>query len=135
MLRVALLGLGTMGAGMAGRLLKAGWPLTVWNRSRARATALVEEGAVLADSPQAASAAADVVISMVADDEASRRVWLGENGALSGARAGTILLEASTLSPAWVRELADAERFFLRVGRSWAQFGSAQHGGNGQAAL
>jgi 3-hydroxyisobutyrate dehydrogenase len=108
MLRVALLGLGTMGAGMAGRLLKAGWPLTVWNRSRERAAALVEEGAILADSPQAASAAADVVISMVADDEASQRVWLGENGALSGARAGTILLEASTLSPAWVRELAAA---------------------------
>jgi 3-hydroxyisobutyrate dehydrogenase len=93
---------------MAGRLLKAGWPLTVWNRSRERAAPLAQEGATIADSPQAASATADVVISMVADDEASRGVWLGEDGALAGARPKTTLIEASTLSPVWVRELAAA---------------------------
>lgn len=97
-----------MGAGMARCLLKGGLSVTVWNRSRERAEELAKDGATVADSPQAASAAADVVISMVADDEASRRVWMGESGALDGARAGTILIEASTLSPAWVRELATA---------------------------
>jgi 3-hydroxyisobutyrate dehydrogenase len=107
-LRIALLGLGTMGTGMAGRLLQAGWPLTVWNRSRERAAPMAREGAVIADSPRAASAAADVVLSMVADDEASRGVWLGEEGALAGVRPNTTLIEASTLSPVWVRELATA---------------------------
>jgi len=104
--RIALLGLGTMGTGMARSLLRADWPLTVWNRSRERAEALAVEGASTADTPQAASQSADVVISMVADDEASRHVWSGETGALSGVRTGTTLIEASTLSPAWVRELA-----------------------------
>jgi 3-hydroxyisobutyrate dehydrogenase len=97
-----------MGAGMAGRLLKAGLPLVVWNRTRERAQALLKDGASVADSPRGASEAADVVVSMVADDEASRRVWLGTDGALAGARPGTILIESSTLSPDWVRELAEA---------------------------
>lgn len=103
---IAFLGVGTMGAGMAGRLLEAGFTVAVWNRHRDRTDALVARGARAADSPKAAASGADLVISMVADDAASRAVWLGPDGALAGAARGTIAIESSTLSPAWIGELA-----------------------------
>jgi 3-hydroxyisobutyrate dehydrogenase len=108
--RVALIGLGIMGSGMAGRLLSAGFPLAIYNRSRDKAAPFESAGAVLAASPREAASRAEVVISMVADDVASRAVWLGESGALAGAAPGTVLVESSTLSVAWVRELAEAAR-------------------------
>ena len=107
---VTLLGLGTMGNGMANQLLAAGFPLTVWNRSPGKAWALEAAGARVADTPRSAAAAADVVISMVADDAAARAVWLGESGALAGARAGTLLIESTTASPGWIQELGAAAR-------------------------
>ena len=76
--RVALLGLGLMGSGMARRLLGAGFPLTIYNRTADKAASLVAEGARLAASPRDAAAGAEFVVSMVADDTASRGVWLGE---------------------------------------------------------
>ncbi len=103
---IAFLGVGTMGAGMAGRLLDAGFTVAVWNRHRDRTNALVARGARAADSPKAAASGADLVISMVADDAASRTVWLGPDGALAGAARGTVVIESSTLSPAWIGELA-----------------------------
>jgi 3-hydroxyisobutyrate dehydrogenase len=106
--RVALIGLGIMGSGMAGRLLGAGFPLTLYNRNRVKAAAFEKDGAKIAASPKEAASGADVVIAMLADDVASRAVWLGDSGALAGAAAGTICVEASTLSVAWVRELAAA---------------------------
>jgi 3-hydroxyisobutyrate dehydrogenase len=102
--RIAFLGLGIMGAGMAGRLLDAGFPLTVYNRNATRARALEGRGAVVADSPRAAASEADIVFSMVADDGAT---WDGERGALAGARPGTIVVECSTLTVGRVRELAE----------------------------
>jgi 3-hydroxyisobutyrate dehydrogenase len=107
MKRVAFLGLGTMGSGMAARLLKAGFPVTVWNRGVERAESLRQQGALVGASPSDAASNADVVISMVADDRASRAVWTAEHGALHGLKAGTVAIECSTLSPAWVLELAD----------------------------
>jgi len=108
---VALLGLGTMGAGMAANLLKAGFPLAVWNRTAAKAQPLAEKGARIAASPADAAKGAQVILAMVADDQVSRAVWLGENGAgengaLGAAEKGAVLIESSTLSPAWVAELA-----------------------------
>jgi 3-hydroxyisobutyrate dehydrogenase len=105
---VAFLGLGIMGGGMTRRLLGAGVPLTVYNRNRARAEELVALGAKVAESPRAAAAGADIIIGMVADDVASRGIWLGGNGALAGAKKGAILIESSTLTVDWVRELAAA---------------------------
>jgi len=104
--RVALIGLGLMGSGMARRLLGAGFPLTVYNRNRERASPLAAEGAHVAASPREAAARADVVLSMVADDAASRAVWLGEHGALAGAARGGVLVESSTLTVGWIEELA-----------------------------
>lgn len=106
--RIALLGLGIMGSGMAGRLLRAGFPLTVYNRSRERAQALASAGAGVAATAREAATAADIVIAMVADDAASRAVWLGHDGALSGVGPGTLLLESSTVTVDWVHELAAA---------------------------
>lgn len=103
---VAVLGLGLMGGGMAGRLLAGGTPLTVWNRTRERTRGWEAGGARVAATPREAAATADVVISMVADDEASRAVWYGPAGALAGARAGALLIESSTLSPGCVETLA-----------------------------
>lgn len=104
--RVALLGLGIMGAGMAHNLLKARFPLSVYNRTRAKAEPFAALGAQVAATPRAAAEGADVVLSMVGDDGASRDIWLGEDGALAGVRPGVGLVECSTLSLEWVRELA-----------------------------
>jgi 3-hydroxyisobutyrate dehydrogenase len=107
-MNVAFLGLGVMGGGMAARLVSTGLPVTVWNRRADRADALVAQGARLASSPRDAASTADVIISMVADDRASRAVWMGADGALAGARSGAVLVESSTISPAWIAELAPA---------------------------
>lgn len=104
--RVALIGLGLMGSGMARRLLGAGFPLAVYNRNPAKAAPLAAEGALVAASPRDAASRAEVVLSMVADDAASRAVWLGEQGALAGAARGTVLVESSTLTVGWIGELA-----------------------------
>lgn len=110
MASVAFLGLGVMGRGMAARLVEQHVPLTIWNRHRERGEALVASAngasARLAATPREAASQADVVISMVADDGASKAVWLGADGVLAGVRPDTVLIESSTLSPAWVEELA-----------------------------
>jgi 3-hydroxyisobutyrate dehydrogenase len=108
--RVALFGLGLMGSGMARRLLGAGFPLTIYNRTADKAAPLVAEGARLAKSPSEAADGAAFIVSMVADDTASRRVWLGDEGALHHASPGAILIESSTVSTAWIRELAQSAR-------------------------
>jgi 3-hydroxyisobutyrate dehydrogenase len=105
---VALLGLGTMGAGMAATLLKAGFPLAVWNRSRAKVDAFAAQGARAAESPADAARGASVILSMLADDAASRAVWLGSDGALAAAEHGAVLVDSSTVSPTWIAELAEA---------------------------
>ncbi len=106
MQRIALLGVGTMGAGMAANWLKKGFPLTIWNRTRARAEPFAAQGATIAATPREAAEGADIIAAMVADDDASRDVWLGPSGALESAKPGAILIESSTLTPDWVGELA-----------------------------
>jgi 3-hydroxyisobutyrate dehydrogenase len=108
--RVAFLGLGIMGAGMARRLLGAGFPLTVYNRDAAKSAPFAADGARVAATPREAAEGAAIVICMVADDEVSRKVWLGENGALAGATPGTIIVDCSTLTVEWVQELAAAAK-------------------------
>ena len=83
MAQVAFIGLGRMGHGMAGRYLDAGFALAVWNRSKAKAEDLIARGARWATSPADAADGADAIVTMVADDEASRAVWLGKDGAAS----------------------------------------------------
>lgn len=107
MQRVAVLGLGIMGSGMAHNLLRAGFGLTVYNRTPEKAQTLVAAGATLAATAREAAQATEVVIGMVADDSGSRAIWQGDDGALAGLQPGATVIESSTLTTGWVRELAE----------------------------
>jgi 3-hydroxyisobutyrate dehydrogenase len=104
--RVAILGLGIMGTGMANRLLSENFPLAVYNRNREKGLPLASAGAFLAAMPREAASRSEIILSMVGDDAASRDVWLGENGALAGASPRSVLIESSTLSRGWIHELS-----------------------------
>lgn len=108
MKRIALIGLGTMGVGIAANLLKGGYELHVYNRTRKKAEPLITQGARWAETPAIAASRAELAIAVVGDDAASREVWFGPDGALAGAKPGTFIVECSTLSLAWVRELIAA---------------------------
>lgn len=103
--KIAILGLGIMGSGMANRLLSANFPLAVYNRNREKCIPFANAGAFVASSPREAASRSQIVLSMVGDDTASREIWLGENGALQGASPDSILIESSTLSGEWIAEL------------------------------
>jgi len=106
---IAFLGLGAMGSRMARRLIEGGRTLVVWNRSPQPVAGLAELGARVAASPREAAEAADLVVSIVTDDEAARTVWLEpQAGAAQGLRAGAVAVEMSTVTPAWIAELGAA---------------------------
>jgi len=105
MAHVAFIGLGRMGHGMAGRYLDAGFSVAVWNRNPDKAADLVARGARLAASPADAARGADAIVTMVADDAASRQVWLGADGAATTAKPGTLAIECSTVSHRHAQEL------------------------------
>jgi 3-hydroxyisobutyrate dehydrogenase-like beta-hydroxyacid dehydrogenase len=109
MTHIALLGLGAMGSRMGANLLKAGNSLTVWNRSPGPARSLRDSGAKVAATPRSAATDADIVISMVRDDAASRHVWLDPAaGALQGMKSGSVAIESSTLSLEWIQDLVSS---------------------------
>jgi 3-hydroxyisobutyrate dehydrogenase len=105
--RIGFIGLGTMGKPMARNLLKAGYTLTVYNRSRAAANELVSDGALAASSSAEVAAASDVVITMVPDSPDVQAVVLGDVGVLEGAKSGTIVIDMSTISPLVAQEIAE----------------------------
>jgi 3-hydroxyisobutyrate dehydrogenase len=106
MARVAFIGLGRMGHGMAGRYIDAGFTVSVWNRNKSKAEDLIARGARWATSPEDAAIDADAVVTMVADDEASRAVWLTRDGAAATMKAGTLAIECSTVSHSHALDLA-----------------------------
>jgi 3-hydroxyisobutyrate dehydrogenase len=108
MTTVAFIGLGAMGSRMAANLQQAGFKLRLYNRDRAKTKALAEKGAEVAESPSAAVKGAEFVVSIVSDDEATRAVMLGAQGALAGAAKGCIIIDSSTNTPAMAREVARA---------------------------
>jgi 3-hydroxyisobutyrate dehydrogenase len=115
MTHVTVLGLGIMGSGIAHNILKAGYPLTVYNRTKEKASSLIEAGAQWAASPALAAQHAEVVISMVGDDAASRAMWLGPDGAFATMPIHSIAVECSTLSLDWIREWhAEAQQHGLK---------------------
>jgi 3-hydroxyisobutyrate dehydrogenase-like beta-hydroxyacid dehydrogenase len=105
---VGLIGLGLMGKPMGMNLLKAGFPLTVWNRTASRADELVGAGAKLARSPRELAANAEFVISMVSDPPALEEVLWGQNGAMEGFQRGSTYTDSSTVSPTLARKIATA---------------------------
>jgi len=104
--KVGLIGLGLMGKPMGMNLLKAGFPLTVWNRTASRADELVAAGAKFAPSPRDLAADSELVISIVSDPPALEEVLWGQNGAMQGLRRGSIYIDSSTVSPTLVRKVA-----------------------------
>ena len=105
MATLGFVGLGTMGGRMARRLLEAGHTVIGYNRTRAKADALVNYGLRPAASPREVAQSADVVFSMVADPDALRSVARGADGIIAGLRASAVWVEMSTVSPTVVREL------------------------------
>ncbi len=105
---VGLIGLGLMGQPMGANLLKAGFSLTVWNRTPERAEKLVAAGARAAKSPREMAAASDVLITIVSDPPAVEQVLWGDAGALDGLRRGSVLVDSSTVSPDLARRAAAA---------------------------
>ncbi|MEG9437317.1 NAD(P)-dependent oxidoreductase [Edaphobacter sp. HDX4] len=103
---VALLGLGTMGSGMATNLLKADFEVTVYNRTASRSEPFAAQGARVAYTPAEAAKGAKLILTMLSDDNASRQTWTGQDGALAAAEPGAVLVESSTVSPEWISELA-----------------------------
>jgi len=110
--RIGFIGLGIMGKPMAARLVHAGFPVTVHNRSSAAADELAGEGAEVADSPRQAAEGSDIVVTMLPDSPDVEAVMLGEEGVLAGVREGMLVIDMSTIAPATARKVhaAFAER-------------------------
>jgi 3-hydroxyisobutyrate dehydrogenase len=106
--KVAFIGMGTMGAPMALNLLKAGHEVTVHNRTRQREEPVVAAGATAADSPKAAAIGAEIVITCVSDSPDVEAVMLGDEGVIHGAREGAIAIDMSTISPSVTRHIAQS---------------------------
>jgi 3-hydroxyisobutyrate dehydrogenase-like beta-hydroxyacid dehydrogenase len=106
--KVGLIGLGLMGKPMGMNLLKAGFPVAVWNRTASRADELVAAGAKLAQSPRELAANSEFVLSIVSDPEALEVVLWGQNGAMQGFQRDTIYIDSSTVSPTLARKVASA---------------------------
>jgi 3-hydroxyisobutyrate dehydrogenase-like beta-hydroxyacid dehydrogenase len=103
--KVGFMGLGIMGSAMAGNILKAGYPLTVYNRTRDKAAPLVKAGAQVADTPLALAEAADVIITMVTGPDALYDLLWGENGAAEGLTPEKVFINMSSVAPSFILEL------------------------------
>jgi 3-hydroxyisobutyrate dehydrogenase len=107
-MKLAFLGMGTMGGPMAANLLKAGHQVTVYNRSREREEPLAAMGAVRAASPRVAASGAEVVFLCVSDTPDVEHMLLGPDGVIEGAKPGSVVADMSTISPAATRSFAAA---------------------------
>ncbi len=117
-MNVGLIGLGLMGRPMGLNLMKAGFSLTVWNRTRERAREFVERGAATAASPRDVAAKSEVLITMVSDPPALEEVLWGPKGAIEGLPKSSVLIDSSTVSPALARRAAAACAHVLSVARA-----------------
>lgn len=106
--KVAILGLGIMGRGIAVNLIKTGYQVTVWNRTRSKTKELSDLGAVAADTPRQAADGCDVVILMLADPPAVTQTAFGPDGVVEGLKGGAVLVDCSTVDPWTSKKLAQA---------------------------
>lgn len=106
MKKIGFIGLGTMGAPMASNLLKQNYKVTVYNRTTEKCLPLAEQGAATAPTPREAAKGADVVITMVSNDDSIRDIFYGDNGILSSLTEGMTVIDCSTISPNLVKEIA-----------------------------
>lgn len=108
MTTIAFIGLGAMGTPMATNLIGAGFKLRVHNRTAQRMQPLIERGATACATPSEAAQGADFIVSIVADDVATREVMLGEQGVVQAAKPGAVIIDCSTNTPGMAREVARA---------------------------
>ncbi|MEO1095291.1 MAG: NAD(P)-dependent oxidoreductase [Cyanobacteria bacterium J06638_28] len=142
-MKVAFIGMGTMGAPMALNLLKAGYEVTVHNRTRDREQPIVDAGAQRAESPRAAAVEASIIITCVSDTPDVEAVILGEQGIIHGAAPGAIVVDMSTISPAKTQQIAQtlAEKAISMIdapvsgGSEGAQRGTLSIMVGGEAAI
>lgn len=104
--RLGFIGMGIMGAPMARNLLKAGYGVTVWNRTRSKAEALVADGAEVAGSPREVAAASEIVLACVTNSPDVEEIALGPDGVIEGAADGSVFIDHSTIAPATARSVA-----------------------------
>lgn len=112
---VAFIGTGIMGAPIAGHILDAGYPLTVYNRTKSKTDDLVARGAVWADSVETAAKDADVIFTMVGYPEDVEEIYLATNGLLACTKKGAIMIDLTTSSPELARDIAGAAAVSDRV--------------------
>ncbi len=105
---VGFIGTGVMGASMAGHILKAGYPLHVYTRTRTKAEELVRQGAMWQETPAELAAACDVIITMIGYPQDVEAVYLGEEGLIANARQGSCLIDMTTSSPLLAQRIAEA---------------------------
>jgi 3-hydroxyisobutyrate dehydrogenase len=105
---IGFIGLGIMGSGMARNLLKAGYGVTVWNRTAERSRPLAEAGAVVAASPSGVAARSTVIVTCVSDTPDVEAVLLGPQGVIHGARPGALVIDCSTISPQATRTIGES---------------------------
>jgi 3-hydroxyisobutyrate dehydrogenase-like beta-hydroxyacid dehydrogenase len=110
MQRVGFVGIGLMGSQMSRKILEAGYPLTVWNRKKEKAGALLSAGAKWADSPKGVAQVCDVVITIVTDSAASEEVICGRNGVLEGAHPGLVLIDMGSIASEMSRSIGERAR-------------------------
>ncbi|MEM2365288.1 MAG: NAD(P)-dependent oxidoreductase, partial [Candidatus Bathyarchaeia archaeon] len=103
--RVGWIGTGVMGKPMCGHILRAGYRVTLYNRTKAKAEELIARGAKWAGSPREVAEEADVIFTMVGYPEDVREVYLGPNGILAGAKRGSIMIDMSTSQPSLAVEI------------------------------
>jgi 3-hydroxyisobutyrate dehydrogenase len=106
--KIGWIGLGLMGTPMSQQLIKAGYPVTVYNRNKDKESALKEQGATTAATPAELITQADMIIIMVTDDKAINDIFLGEDGLLSAKTTSKVIINMSTVSPAISKEIAAA---------------------------
>jgi 3-hydroxyisobutyrate dehydrogenase-like beta-hydroxyacid dehydrogenase len=130
--KIAVVGTGIMGSGIATNYLKDGYDVIVWNRSAAKTDSLKNDGAHVASSPQEATEFADIIFEVTANDASSQSVWQGTDGILAAANTSKVLITSATLSIDWTTQLAklcqaDSYQFLdmpLTGGRVAAEDGS-----------
>jgi 3-hydroxyisobutyrate dehydrogenase len=108
--RIGWIGIGVMGQSMCGHLLTEGYRTTIYTRTRAKAQALLDRGAVWAESPRAVAESADVVFTMVGFPDDVRAVYFSEDGVLAGVRDGSAVVDMTTTEPRLAREIYEAAR-------------------------
>jgi len=107
MKKIGIIGAGIMARGMAQNFLKNGYEVHIWNRTKENAGTELSNGAIWEETPKVLTQAADIIIECVSDDDASRSVWLGDEGILAGASSEKVLITSATLTLDWVQELTE----------------------------